>query len=61
MVRYIFAEGKVYPDDGSFTPIPRRRVLDFGSYGLLILLEKPGVPVIPGQEGPDVYSRREER
>lgn len=60
MVKYIFAEGRVYSDDGGFTPIPRRRISDFGSYGLLILLESPGMPVIAGQEGPDVYSRREE-
>ena len=47
MVKYIFSEGKVYADDGGFTPIPRRAAPHVGAMGLLVLLRKPGVPTIP--------------
>lgn len=60
MVKYIFMEGKVFADDGGFTPIPRRAAPHVGSMGLLVLLRQPGVPTIPGQEGSDVQSRGEE-
>lgn len=60
MVKYIFREGKVFADDGEFTPIPRRTAPDIGSFGLLILLRRPGMPVVPGQERPDDYTRGEE-
>lgn len=60
MVKYIFSEGKVYADDGGFTPIPRRAAPHVGAMGLLVLLRRPSVPTLAGKEDLDVQSRGEE-
>lgn len=54
MVRYIFKDGKVYADDGEFSPIRRKSTPRIGTFGLLVLINERGEPFIPGQGEPDV-------
>lgn len=54
MVKYIFSNGKVYVDDGEFSPLTHKPTPSFGSFGLLVLFNDRGEPFIPGQGDPDV-------
>lgn len=54
MVKYIFSNGKVYVDDGTFSPIMHKPAPHFGSFGLLVLINEHGEPIVKRQGDHDV-------